>query len=215
MATDKVKGILTELGKNKNLQYAFNDIKKSNYSNINNKKYKSTALPFSERLADLMGEVKISPEEIQSSRIDLSGFKKESAKKVLQTGESIIENTKHGMSGLGLSALGLAAAVMLTGYVGGNPSKPAQNHAQDQSNSEYDSLQDEDLQINRLPEGSKQGYVININATSDKGRKHVQDAIQVAMQSSVPTDINIQMNIDDKTRNIDNRYITKLLSGAI
>lgn len=133
-------------------------------------------------------------------------------------------NISHGMasggaaSGLAVGALGLAAGIMMAGFIGGNPSKGATNQAQaEHGNGEdsYGSLQDRDLEISQLPQGSGQGYVININATSNKGQAHVQQAIQKAMQSATPTDINISMNVSDKTSNINSRFIDKLLSGAL
>ena len=102
---------------------------------------------------------------------------------------------------------------MAIGYIGGNPSVAPGMEAQQMD--EYDSLQDEDLSINRLPGGAGQGYVININATSNAGQEHAINAIQKAMYSSVPTDINIAMNMTDKTSNINSRYIENLLLGAL
>ena len=34
-------------------------------------------------------------------------------------------------------------------------------------------------------------------------------------ENTIPTDVNIQMNINDKTSNIDSKFIDKLLIGAL
>ena len=212
-----VSNILQETRDNKNVKNALNSIRKSNYSNINNKNYYSENLPFGKIYAEMTNKTLLTDEDIKNSNIHpkLDDFKI-SSKKVLKESQEIIEDVSHGMSGIAIGALGLAAAIMVTGYVGGNPTKPADTQADEQNQNDiYDSLQDTDLQIQQLSQGTSRGYVININATSNKGRKHVQDAIQLAMQSSIPTDVNIQMNINDKTSNIDSKFIDKLLTGAL
>ena len=212
-----VSNILQETRDNKNVKNALNGIRKSNYSNINNKNYYSENLPFGKIYAEMTNKTLLTDEDIKNSNIHpkLDDFKI-SSKKVLKESQEIIEDVSHGMSGIAIGALGLAAAIMVTGYVGGNPTKPADTQADEQNqNDMYNSLQDTDLQIQQLSQGTSRGYVININATSNKGRKHVQDAIQLAMQSSIPTDVNIQMNINDKTSNINSKFIDKLLTGAL
>lgn len=135
--------------------------------------------------------------------------------KLADTTESVTKEVIQGVSGSGLAkaALGVAAAVMMAGYIGGNPTTPADNQAQ-QIN-DYQSLQDEDLSIQQLPQGTGQGYVININAQSDRGKEHVAQAIQKAMQSSVTTDINIAMSMNDNTRAINSRTLEKLMSSIL
>lgn len=144
--------------------------------------------------------------------IDLDGYSAKQKSKLAQAAGSAVEEMIQGVSGSGLAkaALGLAAAVMMTGYIGGNPTVPADNQAQQMDN--YESLQDEDLSIQQLPQGTGQGYVININAQSNKGQEHVAQAIQKAMQSSVTTDINIAMSMNDNTSIINSRTLDKLMS---
>ena len=217
-ARETISNILKETRENKNVQKALVGIRKTNYTNVKNKKYFSEDLPFGKIYSEMTNKIKITNEDIKNGKghPDLKDFKKISSKEVLKESKEIVENINHGMSGLAVGALGLAAAIMVTGYVGGNPTKPADTQADEQNQSDkYDSLQDTDLQIQQLPQGTTRGYVININATSNKGKKHVQDAIQLAMQSSIPTDVNIQMNINDKTSNIDSKFIDKLLIGAL
>ena len=144
--------------------------------------------------------------------VDTDGFEKVS-RRVVSEGTEAIQAMAVNSSGLAKAALGVAAAVMMTGYIGGNPSVAPGREAEELN--QYDSLQDEDLSIQQLPQGGGQGYVININAQSDKGQEHAMQAIQKAMYSSVTTDINISMNINDRTSNISSRFIDSLLSGAL
>lgn len=149
-----------------------------------------------------------------NASINMDGFES-SAKKIISSASEVIDDMAKNVSGSGLAkaALGIAGAIMAAGYIGGNPTIAPGTEAQDLDN--YDSLQDQDLSIQQLPQGTGQGYVININAQSPKGQDHAIKAIQQAMQSSVTTDINIAMNVNDKTNTINSRYIDKLLSGAI
>lgn len=144
--------------------------------------------------------------------VNSEGFEKKARRVVSEAGEAIQEFATSG-GGLAKAALGIAAAVMMTGYIGGNPTIAPGTEAEDLN--QYDSLQDEDLSIQSLPQGTGQGYVVNINAQSAKGQDHAMQAIQKAMQSSVTTDINISMNISDKTSNINSRFIDSLLAGAL
>lgn len=115
---------------------------------------------------------------------------------------------------LAFGALGIAGAIMVAGFVGGNPSKPATTQASEQSSDMYTipSLSDEGLSV--MPSTSG-GYVININANTDKGRQHVEEAIQQAMaQSYNSTNINVSMNIRDNTGNITDRNIENIIRGS-
>ena len=146
--------------------------------------------------------------------VDSEGFEKKARRVVSEAGEAIQEfAASGGGGGLAKAALGIAAAVMMTGYIGGNPTVAPGTEAEDLN--QYDSLQDKDLSIQSLPQGTGQGYVVNINAQSAKGQDYAMQAIQKAMQSSVTTDINISMNISDKTSNINSRFIDSLLAGAL
>nr|DAV25174.1 MAG TPA: hypothetical protein [Caudoviricetes sp.] len=149
-----------------------------------------------------------------NASINMDGFES-SAKKVISSASEAIDDIAKSVGGSGLAkaALGIAGAIMAAGYIGGNPTIAPGTEAEDLDS--YDSLQDKDLSIQQLPQGTGQGYVININAQSARGQDHAIKAIQQAMQSSVTTDINIAMNVNDKTNVINSRYIDKLLSGAI
>lgn len=184
----------------------------SNYNNVLTFSEKSTGLS-SELAKEGYGNGSYTPRN--AAYIDLEGYSSSSKNKAVKAASSVTEEIIQGVSGSGLAkaALGLAAAVMMTGYIGGNPTVPADNQAQQMDN--YESLQDQDLSIQQLPQGTGQGYVININAQSNKGQEHVAQAIQKAMQSSVTTDINIAMSMNDNTRNINSRTLEKLMSQIL
>ena len=104
----------------------------------------------------------------------------------------------HNLNGMSLAkgAVGLAGAVMLAGFVGGNPSRPAETHAQDDSDDDYAIPQLTDTNLNKARGGPQQGYVININAQTDKGQQHASSAIQQAINSGFNnTNVNVSMNI--------------------
>ena len=108
-------------------------------------------------------------------------------------------------------AAGIAGAFMMMGYAGGNPSEPTQQHAQQQQQEEAynaETLQDADLVMRQNPQ---QGYVININAHSNKNKKELQQIVNNSFASSYPTDVNIQMNMRDQSGNINDREIEKIL----
>ena len=107
---------------------------------------------------------------------------------------------------LAFSALGLAGAVMVAGFVGGNPLEPSTRQAERQSEDMYQMTPSmADQQMTPGQEG-QQGYIININADTRRGRKHaeasIRDAVAMTQQSS---NVNISMNIRDSWGNISDR----------
>lgn len=116
---------------------------------------------------------------------------------------------------LAFGALGLAGAVMLAGFVGGNPASPHGSEAQQAQEAESGyqypvSLADGNLVI----QPSRQGYIINISAQSPRERDYIIQAVQQAMASSQPTTVNVSMNIADSSGNISDRDIERMLEGA-
>lgn len=116
--------------------------------------------------------------------------------------------------GLAFGALGLAGATMLAGFVGGNPSKPAETHAQDESEDEYKIPQLTDTNLNKSRGGPQQGYVININAQTSQGQQHASSAIQQALSSGFNnTNINVAMNIHNSGQT-NARQVSQMLEAA-
>lgn len=114
---------------------------------------------------------------------------------------------------LAIGALGIAGAYLMAGFVGGNPSEPAETQAaQMQNYSEVPSLQDPGMAASQP---TMNGYVVNINARTNQGKQHAMDALQQAVSRSTSTNVNIAMNINEDTGNIDDRYVDRLLAGAL
>lgn len=114
-------------------------------------------------------------------------------------------------SKLGLGAIGLASAVMLTGYVGGRP-RPADTHAMEEAeNTAYNNGEMilSDNEISQMQ--GNQGYVININAKTNKGREHAINAIQQAISSATQSNVNISMNINDNYGNVNDKDIANAI----
>lgn len=117
---------------------------------------------------------------------------------------------------LAYGALGLAGAYMIAGFVGGNPSRPAETHAADEAGGDdaysVPSLQDQQMQA-ATP--GQSGYVVNVRAQTNGTQQHAQAAMQNAVSRTMGTNVNIAMNITNSGGNIDNRYVESLLAGAI
>lgn len=220
-ASEEVLGVINKITsqarESQTVRNIFNSTGKINTHNILAHEIVAMDGPMGEAYANISGREIVNAKEILENTVKMDGYEKTSSKITRKALAEGVENFAHGFSnsGLGMAALGIAAAVMVTGYIGGNPTAPADNQAEGIGNEGYDSLQDKDLSIQSMPQGAGQGYVININAESEKGKEHVQEAIQKAVYSSFPTDINISMNIQDKARNIDSRYVEELINRAL
>lgn len=138
--------------------------------------------------------------------------KKTTMNKIMEGTTDLFKSVKS--SKIALGALGIAAGVMMLGYVGGRP-RPADTQAMEEAQ-DYQSpqLMDSNLNINPM-QGSQQGYVVNINARSDKGRDHAISAIQQAISSGTSSSVNISMNINDNYGNISDRDIEKIIKDAL
>lgn len=115
-------------------------------------------------------------------------------------------------------ALGLAAAYMITGFMGNNPSTPATTQSQIMSDEEQEQqtpiLSDygTDFEYPHQP----QGYVINVNADNGLNSKKTQRVIETMATSishSINTDVNINMRIQEDT-NFDNYTLNRMLTRA-
>ena len=120
---------------------------------------------------------------------------------------------KHGINSRNIAkgAVGLAGAIMMAGFVGGNPSTPAGTEGQVMYDGEtgdtgfqMPALTDSNV-MKSQNSGPTKGYVININAQTNQGQQHAQQAINTAMGATFSrSNVNISMNINDNTRNITN-----------
>ena len=133
------------------------------------------------------------------------------------------EGTANIIRGIGSSIkstkglLGLAGAVMAAGFIGGNPSAPSGTEAmqtvQDSQPYEIQSVGNIQPQINQR---APQGYIINVNASSDKGQDYISGLMQQTIRAQFPNqNISMTMNINDSSSNISFRDVANYLRNAI
>lgn len=116
---------------------------------------------------------------------------------------------------LAFGALGLAGSIMVAGFVGGNPAEPAMTQAENMQDDGLYAIPPMADQNIVVQQGHNGGYVININAKTDKERRYIEEAIKHAMaQSYHTTNINISMNIKDSSGNITDRNIEEIIRGS-
>jgi hypothetical protein len=145
----------------------------------------------------------------ESEQIDTSTTK--ISEKVLMGTKDMFKSVKG--SKIAMGALGIAAGVMMLGYAGGRP-RPADTQAMEEAQ-DYPApnLMDSGMMV--TPNMGNQGYVVNINARTDKGRQNAIDALQQAIYNGTNSSINISMNINDNWGNIStDRYIEKIIDDT-
>lgn len=115
--------------------------------------------------------------------------------------------------------LTLAGSIMAAGFIGGTPTAPsgseAQQAVQDAPRYQIEGslVGDMSPQINQR---APQGYVVNINASSDKDRDYISGLMQQTMRAQFPNqNISMSMNINDSSSNISFRDIANYMQGAI
>ena len=120
-----------------------------------------------------------------------------------ETLEHIIEGGKDSLlsspaSIIGFSAIGLAIGVAAAGYAGGplKKSKAVQDEQQQrqQANDRMTVPEFFDNQGGFVTGNSQQGYIININANTKKGERHMKRAMKEAVSASVGGAVSINMN---------------------
>lgn len=115
---------------------------------------------------------------------------------------------------LAMGAVGIAAGIMVAGYVGGRP-RPADVHAMEEASDYQTPMEGYQLADPGMAMASgQQGYVININARTDKGRQNTIKALEQAIANGSSSNINIAMNITDDYGNINDRQIEEAIMGA-
>lgn len=112
--------------------------------------------------------------------------------------------------------LGLAGAIMAAGFIGGNPTAPSGTEAmQTVQDSQPYEIQSVNMQP-QIHQQAPQGYIINVNASSDKGQDYISGLMQQTMRSQFPNqNINMTMNINDSSSNISFRDVASYLMSAI
>ena len=123
------------------------------------------------------------------------------------------------------SAVAVAGGLLLSGYtstLAGTPT-PAETQADGAqqefrdmySTSEVPSFSDGNMNMMRMDSNVRQGYVININATTEEGRQNAVDAINSAIGGAVPqaSSINVAMNTSYADK-ISQFQIDKMVANA-
>lgn len=170
-------------------------------------------------------------EDIQESidRNIVPGFSERSYSETISESEerasvnALKEGTANIIRGIGSSIkstkglLGLAGAVMAAGFIGGNPSAPSGTEAlqtvQDSHPYEIQSVGNIQPQINQR---APQGYIINVNASSDKGQDYISGLMQQTIRAQFPNqNVSMTMNINDSSSNISFRDVANYLRNAI
>ncbi len=145
------------------------------------------------------------------------------SKNVLTAGAEILQSMSKGISELsaskmGMGVVGLAAAYMLTGYVGSNASTPTDMQAQQinqQSSSSNVSLSDYG-NTSTMYNGSTNGYVINVKGSGSPNTiARSQQQLSQSMGNMMNGNINVNMNITESTGNINDRYLDDLIANAV
>lgn len=130
--------------------------------------------------------------------------------------EKSIKDFRPGKS-LALSALTLAGAAVFGGYAGGNPSQPAQQQAQNIQEQNPPprniNLADPSLTASNRKQA---GYVININAQTQKDKEYASRLItQAVTRNFQDTNINVSMNVNQQPGNISGNDLMDYLTQAI
>jgi hypothetical protein len=138
-------------------------------------------------------------------------------RKIFEGASDLFKEVKGNKIAMG--AVGIAAGVMMLGYVGGRP-RPADTQAMEEAgNNDYQEPQQQGLMdpgMMPMPVGGpQQGYVVNINARSNRGKQHAISAIQQAISQGTSSSVNISMNINDNYGNISDRDIQKAIKDAL
>ena len=140
--------------------------------------------------------------------------------RILQESAGFMENAigRAGKGGWGRNAIALAGSLLFTGFVGGNPSRPTQQQAEEQYYNQAPPQNSINLADPSLsPSGRKQpGYVININAQTQKDKDYASQVItQAVTRNFQNTNINVSMNVNQQPGNISGNEIADYLRQVL
>lgn len=143
----------------------------------------------------------------------------------LTMGNAVRRGAATIVSGIGKSLssskgiLALAGSIMAAGIIGGAPTAPSGSEAQ-QTVQDAPSYQIEGSLVGdispQIHQRAPQGYVVNVNASSDKGQDYISGLMQQTMRAQFPNqNISMSMNINDSSSNISFRDIANYMQGMI
>ena len=130
--------------------------------------------------------------------------------------EKAVKNFKPGRN-IAVAALTLAGAAVFGGYAGGNPAQPAQQQAQNIQEQNPPprniNLADPSLTASNRKQA---GYVININAQTQKDKEYASRLItQAVTRNFQDTNVNVSMNVNQQPGNISGNDLMDYLTQAI
>lgn len=129
-----------------------------------------------------------------------------------------LKNTKVSMKGsLAKSAVGIAGAIMLTGFIGGNPSRDEDeiamnNQMAHQKNPGYVPSMN---QYNQQQMSSLGGYKVNVKASSPYNARQSSAAINQSFSQHTRGNVNMNMNINNRSQRPNRRDIDDYFDRAI
>lgn len=132
---------------------------------------------------------------------------KQTMKEMTSNADDLLKHAPNislgGGSGIGKAMLGLATGLLVSGYASGNPlkDKPAQQVAEGQAPQQTMSVPQFMDQGGMVTGNSQQGYVINLQADTKKGRKYMKRMMAQAAQASVGGAVSVNMNLRDVSKN--------------
>ena len=130
--------------------------------------------------------------------------------------EKAIRDFRPGKS-LAISMLGLAGAAVFGGYAGGNPARPAQQQAQEiqEQNPPPRAINMADPSLTASSR-KQAGYVININAQTQKDKEYASRLItQAVTKNFQDTNVNVSMNVNQQPGNISGNDLMDYLEQAL
>lgn len=130
--------------------------------------------------------------------------------------EKAIHDFRPGKS-LAISMLGLAGAAIFGGYAGGNPARPAQQQAQEiqEQNPPPRAINMADPSLTASSR-KQAGYVININAQTQKDKEYASRLItQAVTKNFQDTNVNVSMNVNQQPGNISGNDLMDYLEQAL
>lgn len=143
--------------------------------------------------------------------------------KMSEAAISTLDSMRHAIAGRkGAIGLGLAAAIMGLGFIGGNPTEPPNGQAQGiSSNDASYEIPDMSAQYAAGAPGaqpSSPAYFINVNASSSAGQDNLNSIIQQAFKNVGTTNMgsapkmNLTMNVNNSASNISSRDLANYIS---
>lgn len=147
-------------------------------------------------------------------------YRENNKKNVLLGISNSIEKAAKKVTGkeLALGALGLAGSFLIASFAGGGEITPSSDQAQAMADNGFapgDFYTIPNLSDNNNPNRQQQGYVINVNAKTEKDRQHAVNAVSNAVSQSYPTNVNISMNINPDSGDLTDRNIENMISNAL